>query len=363
MESNNYVFTALRGYQAGREYYLIMCPLKIVPKLFAFQLDVLPASLRAQRTLNKARIPEIASYITHNKDDYIFSSLTVSVDAKVTFESHKFQDSNYNNDDIGKLSIPIGSNFLINDGQHRRAAIEQALHNCPDIGNETISVVLFVDVGLKKSQQMFADLNKHAVRPTRSIGILYDHRDPLSNLMRELIKEVDTFKNLTEIEKTSISNRSTKLFTLSSLYQSTTMLLKKSKKNSSLSDEEKRTVFIFWNTICAEMRDWKLASQKKISTYELRRDFIHSHALFLYVVGKIGSEIVESKDFSVFKNLNDIDWSRSNTGLWEGRAMHNGRISNSHNSIILTSNLVKQRIGLQLTSEELSIEKKYLSEL
>jgi len=46
MESNNYVFTALRGYQAGREYYLIMCPLKIVPKLFAFQLDVLPASLR-----------------------------------------------------------------------------------------------------------------------------------------------------------------------------------------------------------------------------------------------------------------------------------------------------------------------------
>ncbi len=49
------------------------------------------------------------------------------------------------------------------------------------------SVVLFMDAGFERSQQMFADLNKHAVRPTRSLGVLYDHRDPLSKRSAELI--------------------------------------------------------------------------------------------------------------------------------------------------------------------------------
>ncbi|GAH02937.1 unnamed protein product, partial [marine sediment metagenome] len=126
------------------------------------------------------------------------------------------------------------SRFIINDGQHRRAAIEQALLECPDMGDETISIVFFIDVGLKRTQQMFADLNKHAIRPTRSLGILYDHRDPLSNLARNLVDEVDTFRNLTEMEKTTISNRSTKLFTLSSIFQGTLSFLRKTKINKNL---------------------------------------------------------------------------------------------------------------------------------
>jgi DNA sulfur modification protein DndB len=60
----------------------------------------------------------------------------------------------------------MSSRFLINDGQHRRAAIEEALKVRPEFGDETISVVFFIDAGLENSQQMFADLNKHAVRPT-----------------------------------------------------------------------------------------------------------------------------------------------------------------------------------------------------
>ena len=32
----SYSFDALRGIQAGREFYVAMCPLKIIPKLFIF---------------------------------------------------------------------------------------------------------------------------------------------------------------------------------------------------------------------------------------------------------------------------------------------------------------------------------------
>ena len=78
---------------------------------------------------------------------------------------------------VGQLSIPMEAKFVINDGQHRRAAIEAALRENPDLGDETIAVVLFLDVGLKRCQQMFADLNRYAVRPTTSLSILYDHAD------------------------------------------------------------------------------------------------------------------------------------------------------------------------------------------
>ena len=51
------------GVQAGREYYVTMCPLRLIPRLFVFDEEELPPELRAQRSLNKARVPEMARYI------------------------------------------------------------------------------------------------------------------------------------------------------------------------------------------------------------------------------------------------------------------------------------------------------------
>lgn len=35
-ESFSYVFSALRGIQAGREYFVAMYPLRLIPKIFLF---------------------------------------------------------------------------------------------------------------------------------------------------------------------------------------------------------------------------------------------------------------------------------------------------------------------------------------
>lgn len=37
-----YTFPALRGIQARREYYVAMCPLKLLPKIFLFDEGSLP---------------------------------------------------------------------------------------------------------------------------------------------------------------------------------------------------------------------------------------------------------------------------------------------------------------------------------
>jgi len=57
----------------------------------------------------------------------------------------------------------MDARFMINDGQHRRAAFELALKE-NELGYKTIAVVFFLDVGLKRSQQMFTDLNRYAAR-------------------------------------------------------------------------------------------------------------------------------------------------------------------------------------------------------
>lgn len=181
----SYQFSALRGHQAGREYYAAMVPLGLVPKLFVFDDEELKPELRAQRKLNRARVPEIARYVLDHPGEYVFSALTASVDGRVDFAPVTKDGTTHN---VGVLSVAMSARFVINDGQHRRAAIEQVLRERPEFATETICVVLFMDSGLERSQQMFADLNKHAVRPTRSLGVLYDHRDPLSKLARQLVR-------------------------------------------------------------------------------------------------------------------------------------------------------------------------------
>ena len=163
--------------QAGSAYFAIMVPLKAVPRLFRFDDAAIPPALRAQRTLNKARIPEIANYITDNPGEYILSSLCASVDGEIEFEPAA--PTGHLARRWARLRISMAATILVNDGQHRRAAIEEALRERPLLGDETISVVIFADQGLKRCQQMFADLNIHAVRPTRSIKLLYDHRNAL----------------------------------------------------------------------------------------------------------------------------------------------------------------------------------------
>ena len=358
---NVLTFTAIRGIQAGREYYAAMCPLKVIPRIFMFDEEELTAELRAQRTLNRSRIPEIAEYIVENPRDYIFSSITASVDGKVQFEPHGDEGHAKN---VGRLLIPMTSRFLINDGQHRRAAVEEALKKRPELGDETISVVFFVDAGLKRSQQMFADLNRHAIRPTKSIGILYDHRDPLSQLARTVANEVTVFRGLTELEKTTISNRSNKLHTLSSIYQATQALLAK-KKRCEITPQEEKLALQFWQTVGSSVRDWGLAAEKKVSCAELRRDYIHAHGIALQAIGIAGSTLLAQETRGWKAKLNELkklDWARSNTKLWEGRALVGGRVSKALVHVNLTANQVKKTLGLSLNAKDKQYEAQLRSE-
>lgn len=355
-----YSFPAIRGMQAGREYYSTMCQLRLLSKLFLFDEEELPPDLRSQRILNKGRIPAITKYLIENYDNYIFSSITASIDGDVEFIPFNGESSK---DKIGHLKIPMSSKIIINDGQHRRAAIEQALKERPEIGFDTISVVFFIDAGLKHSQQMFADLNQHAIRPTKSLGILYDHRDLFSRFMLKLVRKVPVFRDRVELEKISISNRSLKFFTLSSLYQANSALLGKTSKDKTINEQEEKIAEEFWIAISEQIPEWKLLMQNKVSTDELRKDFIHAHGVAIHAIGIAGNGLLNTYPDNwkkiIKEKFGQIDWSRSNDKVWDGRTTIGGVVNKSRTNLVLTSNYLKQIFDVPLTEEENKIEKRF----
>lgn len=353
-----YIFPAIRGIQAKREYYVSMCPLHLIPKIFIWDEEVLPPELRAQRILNKSRVPEMARYLTEGPENYVFSAITASIDADVIFEPLG-EESNSNQ--VGVLRVPMSARFIINDGQHRRAAIEMALHENPDLGNETIAVVFFLDRGLTRCQQMFADLNRYAIRPSRSLGLLYDHRDEMASIAKLIALKSTAFKDVVEMEKSTLSARSRKLFTLSAIYTGTSALLNKIETEAE--GERSSLAIEFWNEVDRHIPEWGLVRDRKLTSGEVRQDFIHSHGVALHALGKVGNELLR-KQPKQWKNklnkLSSINWARSNSDFWEGRALVIGRVSKANQSVVLTTNILKKHLGMKLKPEEQEIEDAFL---
>jgi DNA sulfur modification protein DndB len=349
-----YVFPAIRGIQAGREYYTSMCPLKLIPRLFTFDDEELVPELRAQRILNKNRIPDMSQYLVENPKDYVFSAITASIDGKVDFQPYG-ADGEISR--IGTLKIDMNSQFIINDGQHRRAAIAEALKAEPRLGDETISVVFFVDKGLKRCQQMFADLNRYAVRPSKSLGLLYDHRDDSAQITKLLAIKSEAFGDLVEMEKSALSTRSRKLFTLSAIHYANNALLKNRQLESI--EQAAKVSIEFWDEAGKHIQEWKLAKEGKVTAGEIRRDFVHCHAILLQALGVMGNalfDLPKAERQEKLALLKKIDWRRSNSKAWEGRAMSGGHMQKSGNNVALTAAYLKKRLRLKLSPEEKQIE-------
>jgi DNA sulfur modification protein DndB len=349
-----YVFPALRGFQARREYYVTMCPLRIIPRLFLFNEEELPPEMRAQRTLNRNRVPEMARYMVENPDSYIFSALTASVNAEVRFESI-VGGGGRPTERVGTLTIPMSATFVINDGQHRRAAIQQALTENPELGDETIAIVMFIDIGLDRCQQMFADLNRYAIRPAPSIGVLYDHRDPMAELTRMVVMGTPFLRDVTEMESSSLAQRSRKLFTLSAIHTANTSLLADIEPR--VMAERVKLASRYWELVADQFPLWQQVYRGEVTAGEVRRDFIHTHSIVLHALGRVGNALLrESRDpatwESSLKRLRTIDWHRTNSQTWEARATSGGNVSKSRRNVELTTAYIRTVLGMPLPPEE-----------
>ena len=346
----SYQFPAVKGNQAGKEYYTCMIPLGLINRIFLVEDPDVAPEYRAQRRLNEARIPEIRDYILNNRDSYVFSALAASVDGNMVFWGSE------KNDNVGILNIDMDSTFLINDGQHRKAAIEAAINEDESLKEETISVVLYKDQGLQRSQQMFTDLNKHAVTTSKSLNTLYESKDPDALITKNIIKSVDFLRKYTDKEKDNLSKYSSNLFTLNTFYTAH----KRISRIVGNYDESEKLLLLFWQNVVINMREWNDMDCGELSKKSLRENYIITQGLIILSFGRLCEFFAQNPQINIEMSLNGlqkIDWLRNNEKSWMNRAIKpNGKINRNEQGIYLTYVQIKRHLELPITKEELKKE-------
>lgn len=345
-----YQFPAVRGYQAGKEYYICMVPLGLMSRIFTTDSSDVSPEYRAQRKLNEARIPEICGYILSNRDSYVFSALAASVDGGMKFIP------DVGNENAGTLEIDMTASFLINDGQHRKAAIDAAIAEDESLATETISIVLYKDRGLQRSQQMFTDLNKHAVTTSKSLNTLYESKDPVALITKKVVNSIGFLRKYTDKEKDNLSKYSSNIFTLNTFYTANKRICKV------IEDPVKaeELIYAFWSSVVANMREWNEMDRGELSKKSLREDFIITQGLIILALGRLGEFYCQNLEIDMDKSLEGlrrIDWLRNNEECWLNRAIKpNGKINRNEQGIFLTYIQIKRLLSLPISDEELKKE-------
>jgi DNA sulfur modification protein DndB len=325
----SYQFPCVRGIQAGAEYYTTMIPLRLLSKLFVLESDEMPAEMRAQRKLNVTRARKLKDYVLTSKN-YTLSSVTVTIDVpNGQIDQFNFLEVQ---GDVGTLNVPMDSHFLIADGQHRIAGLKLALVENPELGDETISCVVFLHSGLQRAQTMFHDLNYYASKPNKSLNLLYDHGSDESDLARQVMKGVPVFAQYTDTELTSLNAKSSKVFTFNAIDEANKYLF----TNSQLSQNEKvEKAIVFWKAITTEIPEWERLLDKEYAPSDVRQNFLCGHAIALCGLAHLGFYLLRQDNWEAKLQrigLRSVDWSKNNPDF-ENRIIFGGRIHKNRTTV------------------------------
>ena len=227
----------------------------------------------------------------------------------------------------------------------------------PTVGEETISVLLFPYESRERVQQMFSDLNRFVVKTSKSLDILYDKRDPVSQATLLICEMVSTFNGMVDKDAVSISVRSPKLFSLAALYDANQELFRASATPQS--DEATVNALVqvgveFWNSVALVMPDWQRVKKERIRALDLRQESIASHAVVLRAIGGAGGELMKAapSDWRQrLRQLEKINWSKQNRD-WEGICIVANSVVSNRQARAATKAYIKRQLGLLLTDAE-----------
>lgn len=334
-------FPAMRGSMGSRVYYTAMVPLKVVPRLFTFRdYSDMPPEQRAQRVLQETRVPDITRYMLDNEDDYLFSAVTVSYDGEPAFRPLTEDEQ------IGLLTLPLDTNFVINDGQHRCRAIQEAVSQNPALGDHTISVVMFPMETLDRMQQMFSDLNRTVHKTSRSLDILYDHRDPLNHIALAVAEGARIFHGLVDKDRVSLPKKSNKLFTLSAVYDANRQLL----TDAECQNEQQATAIAieWWDEVAQHVPGWLDVRYGRMHAMEFRSEYLHGNSVVLWALGNLGRKLRASYGArwrEPLPGLADIDWRRTSAD-WDGVCVLDGNVVNRRQTREASAEFLEGRVLL-----------------
>jgi len=312
----------IAGRMGADIYYTVQVPFAQLRLLFGINDESLPIELRAQRPVNAKRAQAICDYIIDRSSDYTLPALTASVSEKMTF----IPAQGFTN--VGSVQIPIGSN-LINDGQTRYSGCLLALEKMPSLKNQSISIVIFYDQGLERSQQIFSDINDNALKPSGALSVLFDKTSILNQLINESL-EFTGLKSVVDYENTTIKAKSSKVWSVIAIKRAIELLTGLNKaKADKLTDDEydyHKRVVIQWLEKFVKSAGGDLAgiikSESMVALLDARKNKINTHVAYLHAAAIASREILNlgftDTTFDKLIGLKDLSVSKT-APIWSER--------------------------------------------
>ena len=357
------VFPALRGKMGDLSYAVTTMKLGEVNRIVQYaeavqDWETVTPELRTQRRLNLNRVRrEMAPYLLNN-DDHFFSAITVElrgVDGATEIPFREAED----NPDIGQVWLDGTETLMCTDGQHRLKAIELALKEEPRLGTESIAVIIVPYKSVIRSQGLFADLNRYAKQPTKTLNILYSSRDFRARLAKAVANKSRYLHRRVNLESNTLSRRSPQIVTLGVLYECVGVLLgKEDSKAANLDQKTAEIVHVYDDVVFPALMEaapeldqvWK----RELPAHELRTRYIFAHSVGQQAIARVVRAALDQRpddwEGLVHGGFSQIPWD---IGIdWEGVATMGGTLANRSQNVRRTAALIKAWVGLQLSDTE-----------
>jgi len=361
-------FPALRGKMGEMEYALVMMKLGELVKHISYAEDIqewgggIPAEFKKQRKLNMSRIiHEMVPYLTATSDHF-YGAITAELERpgdpqnKLLFTPVEGQDT------MGTLTLDGSEQVMALDGQHRLKSIELSMKTHPDLARESIAVILVPGKGYKKSQQLFTDLNRYAKQPSKTLNLLFEHREFFAVVAKEVGSKARTFRDRVNLETNSLGQKAKYHVTLGVLYECVLALLEGQyndgeKAHSKIMEATKLITHIYDDVVTPALPEFESMLAGAALPYDLRCKYIFGHSVGVQAIARAiraaRDQLGASWEGVVREAFAAIDW-RLTSRLWEGSAVQGGAISSRRQNIEQTTTVLKLLLGLNTSEQEIN---------
>jgi DNA sulfur modification protein DndB len=355
-------YPALKGRMGEMDYFVATMKLGEVVKAVGYAEDIqkwedgIPSEVKKQRKLNMSRVrEEMVPYLTINKDHF-YSAITAEVERPGDPENviHFKPLAEDKDGSIGRVEFDGSESVMALDGQHRLKSIELALKERPELSHERIAVILVPAMGFRRTQQLFSDLNRYAKQPSKTLNLLFEHREFFARVAKEVADKASTFRDRVNLETNSLGRKSRYHITLSVLYECVVTLLEnkygETESNpSKLKEAVDEVVQVYDKTITPSLPQFLEMLKGNLTPYDLRCKYIFCHSVGQQAIARAVRACQDAYPdkwrVRIERGFGKIDWRIKNPE-WEGSALQGGVIYSRRENHTNTATFIKMKLGI-----------------
>jgi DNA sulfur modification protein DndB len=352
-------FPSVHGRMGGSDFYCSVLTYGEAARLIQFVEEVddwgsdTDPESKTQRKLNVGRVErEMVPYLL-DVEDHFYSALTVEVRPPIRDDGSNGVPFISTGPEIpggmtfGQVVLDGTETLYALDGQHRLKSIQLAIRRRPELAREQIGVIFVPFRSQRHSQLLFSDLNRYAKSPSKSISLLFSHRDPIVAIAKGLVERVEFLKDRVEYESTSLAKHTPNVVTLSTLYEMTKSLVR-DQDGVPPEEEIERQVGI-WNTLVDVIAPWREVVNRDEHPSYLRGRFLPMQGVCQQAIAIAVAPVFRkaSTQARTLAPLRRVDWRITNPE-WQGIAVQGRHISNTSTTVRNLAGVLSLKLGLEI---------------